>query len=183
MLAPPADLGRFLLDKFFVQPATPVMSPPNLSVHKPTGNCASRYNDCPLMPCRCPRRVLVQFEYLDVDGCEARGCHRDLTWFNRPTRRISLRGMPGHSGQQSAGFQPELRSLRYFCRLTLAKRHRQTQQAVRRLRGRGYLRSSRLIWLKSGQLSRKQLAKDYSGKPPGNLESEAWPNDHLRRSH
>ena len=158
------------------------MSPPNLSVHKPTGNCASRYNDCPLMPSRCPCRVLVQFD-LDVDGCEARGCHRDLTWFNRPTRRISLKGMPGHSGQQSAGFQPELRSLRYFCRLTLAKRHRQTQQAVRRLRGRGYLRSSRLIWLKSGQLSRKQLAKDYSGKPPGNLESEAWPNDHLRRSH
>jgi len=72
------------------------------------------------MPSRCPCRVLVQFEYLDVDGCEARGCHRDLTWLNRPTRRISLKGMPGHSGQQSAGFKPDLRSLRYFCRLTLA---------------------------------------------------------------
>jgi len=79
VLAPPADLGRFLLDKFFVQPATPVMSPPNLSVHKPTGNCASRYNDCPLMPSRCTCRVLVQFEYFDVDGCEAGGCHRGLT--------------------------------------------------------------------------------------------------------
>jgi hypothetical protein len=72
-------LGRCHVDKFLVQPATPVMSSPNLSVHKPAGNCASRYNDGPLMPSRCPCRVLVQFKYLDVDGCEARGCHRDFT--------------------------------------------------------------------------------------------------------
>lgn len=72
-------LGRCcLVEKFLVQPATPVMSPPNLSVHKPTGNCASRHNDCPLMPSRCPCRALVQFKYLDVEGCEADGCHRDL---------------------------------------------------------------------------------------------------------
>ena len=47
-------LGRCPLDKFFVQPMTTVATPPNPSAHKPTGNRASRYNDRPQMPCRCP---------------------------------------------------------------------------------------------------------------------------------
>jgi len=29
---------------------TPVVTPPNLSAHKPTRNCASRYDDPPKMP-------------------------------------------------------------------------------------------------------------------------------------
>ena len=34
-----------LRDKFFVQPMTAVVAPPNLSAHKPAGNCASRDDD------------------------------------------------------------------------------------------------------------------------------------------
>jgi hypothetical protein len=45
--------------------------------------------------------------------------------------RDSLKGMLGHSGQQSAGFQPDLRSLRYFCRLLVRPRMTQRSQLVR----------------------------------------------------
>ena len=47
-------LGRCPLDKFFVQPMTTVVTPPNLSAHKPTRNCASRYDNPVQMPGRCP---------------------------------------------------------------------------------------------------------------------------------
>ena len=63
------------VDKFFVQPTTTVVAPPNLSVHKPTGNCASRYHSSPQMPCRRPRRAPAQSEYADCR--EAHGSHRD----------------------------------------------------------------------------------------------------------
>ena len=38
---------RPLCDKFFVQPATAVVAPPNLSAHQPAGNAASRHDDPP----------------------------------------------------------------------------------------------------------------------------------------
>ena len=38
---------RALCDKFFVQPATAVVAPPNLSAHQPAGNAASRHDDPP----------------------------------------------------------------------------------------------------------------------------------------
>src|SRR5712672_4258703 len=41
---------RALCDKFFVQPATAVVAPPNLSAHQPAGNAASRNDDPPQMP-------------------------------------------------------------------------------------------------------------------------------------
>jgi hypothetical protein len=34
-----------LNDKLFVQPVTAIVAPPNLSVHKPAGNCAPRDDD------------------------------------------------------------------------------------------------------------------------------------------
>jgi hypothetical protein len=36
---------RPLSDKLFVQPVTAVVASPNLSTHKPAGNCASRDDD------------------------------------------------------------------------------------------------------------------------------------------
>ena len=50
-----AALGRWarslarqqLRAKFFVQPMTAVVAPPNLPAHKPTGNCASGDDDRP----------------------------------------------------------------------------------------------------------------------------------------
>src|ERR1700733_8817231 len=39
------SLTRPLCDKFLVQPASAVVAPPNLSAHKPTGNCSSRNDD------------------------------------------------------------------------------------------------------------------------------------------
>jgi hypothetical protein len=36
-----------LRDKFFVQPTTAVVAPPNLAAHKPAGNCASGDDDRP----------------------------------------------------------------------------------------------------------------------------------------
>jgi len=36
---------RRLRDEFFVQPVTAVVAPPNLSAHKPAGNCAPRDDD------------------------------------------------------------------------------------------------------------------------------------------
>src|ERR1700730_249744 len=43
---PPIVRGRRPLnDKFFVQPVTAVVTSPNLSSHKPAGNCASRDDD------------------------------------------------------------------------------------------------------------------------------------------
>jgi hypothetical protein len=47
-------LGRCPVDEFFVQPMTTIVTPPNLSAHKPTGDCASRYDDTAQMPGRCP---------------------------------------------------------------------------------------------------------------------------------
>jgi hypothetical protein len=67
-----------LYDKFFVQPVTAVVTSPNLSAHKPAGNCAPRYNHRPQMPGSCPCGALVQPDYPDVNGCEADRCHRDL---------------------------------------------------------------------------------------------------------
>jgi hypothetical protein len=55
---------------------TTVVTPPNLPPHQPTRNRASRYNDPPEMPTRCPRRALVQSEHPDVVRYEADGCHR-----------------------------------------------------------------------------------------------------------
>lgn len=37
-----------------VQPMPTVVTPPNLSAHKPAGDRASRYKDPPQMPSRCP---------------------------------------------------------------------------------------------------------------------------------
>jgi len=39
--------GQPLRDKFFVQPMTAVVASPNLSTHKPAGNCASGDDDRP----------------------------------------------------------------------------------------------------------------------------------------
>src|SRR6516164_2179552 len=41
--------------KFLVQPVPTVVTPPNLSAHKPAGDRASRYKDPPQMPSRCCR--------------------------------------------------------------------------------------------------------------------------------
>ena len=38
-------------------------------------------------------------------------------WLNRRKHRNSLKGRPSHTGQQSAVFQPDLRSLRHFYRI------------------------------------------------------------------
>jgi hypothetical protein len=73
----PKPLVCCCVDKFFVQPMTTVVTPPNLPPHQPTRNCASRYNDAPEMPIRCPRRALVQSEHADVVRYEADGYHRD----------------------------------------------------------------------------------------------------------
>jgi len=37
-----------------------------------------------------------------------------------PRHSSSLKGRPGHSGQQSAVFQPDLQSLRHFYRIVLS---------------------------------------------------------------
>jgi hypothetical protein len=73
----PKPLVYCSVDNFLVQPVTTVVTPPNLPPHQPTRNCASRYNDPPEMPIRCPRRALVQSEHLDVVRYEADGYHRD----------------------------------------------------------------------------------------------------------
>ena len=73
----PKPLVCCCVDKFFVQPMTTVVTPPNLPPHQPTRNCASWYNDAPEMPIRCPRRALVQSEHPDVVRYEADGYHRD----------------------------------------------------------------------------------------------------------
>jgi hypothetical protein len=39
--------GRSLPAKFFVKPPAAVVTSPNLSAHKPAGNCASGDHDCP----------------------------------------------------------------------------------------------------------------------------------------
>jgi hypothetical protein len=39
--------GQPLRDTFFVQPMTAVVASPNLSAHKPAGNCASGDDDRP----------------------------------------------------------------------------------------------------------------------------------------
>jgi hypothetical protein len=63
-----------LRDKFFVQPVTAVVASPNLSAHKPAGNCASGDDDRPEMPGPCRCGALAQSKG------EADGCHRGL-WF------------------------------------------------------------------------------------------------------
>jgi hypothetical protein len=118
----PKPLVCCSVDKFFVQPMTTVVTPPNLPPHQPTRNCASRYNDPPEMPIRCPRRALVQSEHPGVDRNEADGCHCDPLGSIDSRHRISIRGRRGHSAQQSADFPPDLRSLRYFCRSCGVKR-------------------------------------------------------------
>ena len=62
--------------KFLVQPVPTVVTPPNLSAHKPAGDRASRYKDRPQMPSRCPCLEPVQSQYPAVDGYEANGSHR-----------------------------------------------------------------------------------------------------------
>ena len=47
-------LGRRSVYEFLVQPTPTVVTSPNLSAHKSTGDCASRYHDLPQMPSRCP---------------------------------------------------------------------------------------------------------------------------------
>jgi hypothetical protein len=111
------------VDEFFVQPMTTVVTTPNPPPHQPTRNCASRYNDRPEMPSRCPCRAPIQSECPDVDGCEADGCHRSPT---AESIRITLRGMSGNSDQQSGVFQSDLRSVRYFCRLS-----RESESAIK----------------------------------------------------
>jgi hypothetical protein len=62
--------------KFLVQPMPTVVTPPNLSAHKPTGDYASRHNDAAQIPSRCPRLEPVHSEYPAVDRCECNGSHR-----------------------------------------------------------------------------------------------------------
>jgi hypothetical protein len=58
-----------LCDKFLVQPATAVVSSPNLSAHQPAGDAASRHDDPPQMPGGWFGRTLLQSKRADVDGC------------------------------------------------------------------------------------------------------------------
>ena len=62
---------RPLCDKFFVQPATAVVAPPNLSAHQPAGNAASRHDDPPQMPGGWFGPL--QSKLADVDSCDR--CH------------------------------------------------------------------------------------------------------------
>jgi len=66
---------RPLCDKLFVQPATAVVSPPNLSAHQPAGDAASRHDDPPKMPGGWFGRTPLQSQFADVDGCESNRCH------------------------------------------------------------------------------------------------------------
>jgi hypothetical protein len=63
--------------KCLIQPMPTVVTPPNLSAHKPAGDRASRYKDRPQMPSRCPCLEPIQSQYPAVDRCEADGSHRD----------------------------------------------------------------------------------------------------------
>ena len=65
---------RALCDKFFVQPATAVVAPPNLSAHQPAGYAASRHDDPPQMPGGWFGRAPLQSKLADVDSCTDR-CH------------------------------------------------------------------------------------------------------------
>jgi hypothetical protein len=65
-----------LSDEFFVSPGTAVVAPPNLSAHKPAGNCAPRDDDRAQMPSRCLLGALAQSKG------EADRYHRDPC-FNR----------------------------------------------------------------------------------------------------
>jgi hypothetical protein len=64
---------RPLCDKLFVQPATAVVSPPNLSAHQPACDAASRHNDPPKMPGGWFGRTPLQSQFADVDSCDR--CH------------------------------------------------------------------------------------------------------------
>ena len=66
---------RPLCDKFFVQPATAVVAPPNLSAHQPAGNAASRHDDPPKMPGGWFGIAPLQSKLADVDGCKSDRCH------------------------------------------------------------------------------------------------------------
>jgi hypothetical protein len=64
-----------LCDKLFIQPATAVVAPPNLSAHQPAGNAASRHDDPPQMPGGWFGRAPLQSKRADVDGCQSDRCH------------------------------------------------------------------------------------------------------------
>ncbi len=68
---------RALCDKFFVQPATAVVAPPDLSAHQPAGYAASRHDDPLKMPGGWFGRAPLQSELADVDGCKTDRCHAD----------------------------------------------------------------------------------------------------------
>ena len=87
--------GQPLRDKFFVQPMTAVVAPPNLSAHKPASNCASGNDDRPYMPspCRC-------WAFAQSKG-EANGGH---SWaFNPPpTTKVTNNRFYDHAFNPSA---------------------------------------------------------------------------------
>ena len=68
---------RALCDKFFVQPATAVVAPPNLSAHQPAGYAASRHDDPPQMPGGWFGSAPLQSKLADVDGRKSDRCHAD----------------------------------------------------------------------------------------------------------
>jgi hypothetical protein len=80
--------------KFLVQPMPTVVTPPNLSAHKPAGDRASRHKDPRQMPSRRPRLEPVQSQYPAVDHCEANGSHRAPPWLNRRDTAILLEEGP-----------------------------------------------------------------------------------------
>gem|GEM_PF-4992130 len=75
-LSPPYG-WRALCDEFFVQPATAVVAPPNLSAHQPAGYAASRHDDPPQMPGGWFGSAPLQSKLADVDGCKSDCCHAD----------------------------------------------------------------------------------------------------------
>jgi hypothetical protein len=90
---------RPLCDKFFVQPATAVVAPPNLSAHQPAGNAASRHDDPPQMPGGWFGRAPLQSKLADVDGCDR--CHADPLWLKLPAAGTAR---SGHLGAPSSSF-------------------------------------------------------------------------------